>query len=487
MPIDAKSITWDAPDPKAITWDDEPAKAKPSSVGGVVADALRSRAKELANVGAGLVRGAGSIGATLMYPIDKLTDEIQGDRRQTLSTLVTGEKPLSRNEERRRDMTLALADLGADTDSFAFGAGKLGGEVAGTAGAGPVLGGGAKALGMARLGNALTTGGMSLGAPAATNALARVGDMGLRMAGGAATGGVSAGMVDPGNATAGSVIGGLLPPGVKVAGRAGAAVGDAVTAGANRLMQSAIKPTLAQLKSGDAAIAVKAMLERGISPNQAGVEKLRALITGLNDDISNAIGASTATVDKNTVLNALAGTRQKFGNQVSPTADLGAIQGVADDFARHPNLPGNDIPVQVAQRMKQGTYKVLDGKYGTLGSAETEAQKALARGLKEEISTAVPGVGALNAEESRLLTTLSVVERRALMEMNKNPGGLALLANNPASFIAFMADKSAAFKAIAARMMNASAPAANRTGQGLIGAANNPLLRTTGLQEEASP
>jgi hypothetical protein len=445
-----------------------PAAKKESSVGGAILGAVGDRAKELANVGAGLVRGAGSIGATLMYPVDKLNG--------------------TSNTERRRDMDAALSNLvGADTDSLAYGAGKLAGEVAGTVGVGPALGIGAGAVGMTRLGNALTSGGMSLGATGATNALARAGDMGIRAAGGAATGGASAGLVDPQQAQGGAVVGGLLPPGVNLAGRAGAAVGNAVSAGANRLMQSAIKPTLAQLKSGDAAVAVQAMLEHGINPSQAGVEKLRTLITRLNDEIANNIKASSATVDKGKVLNALAGTRQKFGNQVSPTADLNAIQGVADDFTRHPNLPGNDIPVQVAQQMKQGTYKVLDGKYGTLGSAETEAQKALARGLKEEISTAVPGVGALNAEESRLIRTLDVVERRALMELNKNPGGLALLASNPVSFLAFMADKSAAFKAITARMLNASAPAAGRTGQGLIGAANNPLLRGAAIQAEANP
>ena len=110
--------------------------------------------------------------------------------------------------------------------------------------------------------------------------------------------------------------------------------------------------------------------------------------------------------------------------------------------------------------MKQGTYNVLAGKYGQVGSAETEAQKGLARGLKDEIAAAVPGVGEMNAEESRLLATLSVTERRALMDANKNPMGLAMLAHNPLSWMAFMADKSAAFKSLAARAINSAAPAA---------------------------
>lgn len=112
------------------------------------------------------------------------------------------------------------------------------------------------------------------------------------------------------------------------------------------------------------------------------------------------------------------------------------------------------LPIQLAQQLKQGTYKVVDKKYGQLGNAETEAQKALARGLKEGIAEAAPEVSKLNARESDLINTLKVTERRALMDANKNPMGLSLLANNPASWAAFMADKSALFKSLVARTLN---------------------------------
>jgi len=88
-----------------------------------------------------------------------------------------------------------------------------------------------------------------------------------------------------------------------------------------------------------------------------------------------------------------------------------------------------------------------------VGSAETEAQKSIARGLKDEIADAVPEVAPLNARESDLLNALKVSERRALIEINKNPMGLSLLASNPATWAAFMADRSAGFKAIVARML----------------------------------
>jgi hypothetical protein len=364
-------------------------------------------------------------------------------------------------------------------------AGELGGQVAATYPVGGLLGFGAKSIGLTRLGNALASGGMTTGAPVAQTLLARSADLGLRSLGGAVTGGASAALVDSEAAVTGAVLGGLLPGATLLAGSAGSRLADLGKAGARKMMQSAVKPTLQQLKTGEADTAIQALLDLGINPTARGVEKLRALIDDLNAQVDSRIAGSTATVPKQDVLNALAQVRGKFGNQVSPTADLSAIQRVADDFAAHPAIVP-DIPVQVAQDLKQGTYSVLRGKYGQMGSAETEAQKALARGLKEGVGRAVPEVVPLNAQEARLIKALSVVERRALMDLNKNPMGLAALAGNPAGFVAFMADRSAAFKSIAARLVNAASKT-NPSGP-LIGAANNPLLRNAALiSAESNP
>jgi len=452
------------------------AAAGPLGIG--VALASPGGRQEAANLLAGAVRGAGSIGATLMAPIDMGSDAVN-------AAMGGPARSVSSNQQRRADMTQTLADLGADPGSTAFGVGKLGGEVAGTAGAGGVLANGlARVPGVASaapgLINALRSGGMTTGAPAATTLGGHAVDLGVRMAGGGVAGAASGGLVDPNIAATSGAVGLVLPPLLKGAGALGGVAADAAQAGARRLMQSALKPTIAQLRNGDAATAVQTLLDYGINPTEKGVSKLKDLISGLNDQVTNAIGSSTATVSKQNVVNALAGTRQKFGSQVSPTSDLNAIGGVEGDFLNHPLVPGQDIPVQLAQQMKQGTYKVLAGKYGQMGSAETEAQKALARGLKDEIASAVPAVGPLNAEESRLLSTLSVAERRALMDANKNPMGLAALAHNPLSWAAFMADKSAGFKALAARMLNTASGAAVSPGaQNLLRSTSGPLLRSS--------
>jgi hypothetical protein len=75
------------------------------------------------NLLGGLVRGAGSIGATLMAPIDIGKDALAG---KGLS--------LESNRQRRKDMDAGLESLGAQPDSLIYQGGKLTGEIAGTAG-----------------------------------------------------------------------------------------------------------------------------------------------------------------------------------------------------------------------------------------------------------------------------------------------------------------------------------------------------------------
>lgn len=164
----------------------------------------------LGNLAAGAVHGAGSIGATLLSPVDAALDFFNrggfGDKvsEKTLSGLVTDKKPLTRNEQRRADMDAALQTMGADPESLLYKGGKIGAEIAGTAGAGGVLAKGASLIpGVAKaapaLIEALRTGGMASGPMAA------------RVAGGAATGAASAGLVNPEEAGTGAKIGVALP------------------------------------------------------------------------------------------------------------------------------------------------------------------------------------------------------------------------------------------------------------------------------------
>jgi hypothetical protein len=166
------------------------------------------------NLAAGALRGAGSIGATLMRPFDTATE----------------------NQQRRQSMDDALQSMGAEPDSWMYKGGKLGGEIAGTAGAGGVLAQGitrlapaaASAPRIAQVLEALKSGGFTLGGKASATLGGKAADVGIRALGGAASGGAQAGMIDPNEAGFGALIGGSLPVGVQAAGKVAGGVGNVV-------------------------------------------------------------------------------------------------------------------------------------------------------------------------------------------------------------------------------------------------------------------
>ncbi len=164
------------------------------------------------DIGLGALQGAGNIGATLMQPIDYAMDR-------------TGQQ----NAERRRSLTEGLKNLGAETESIPFKAGEFGSEMAGTWAAGGAL---SKAGKVARyapeLAKAIETGGM-----AKTALLPRV-------AGGAISGAVQAGMVNPEDATTGAVLGGALPlVGKAISGVSKLATGGNITPEVRSLAEKA--------------------------------------------------------------------------------------------------------------------------------------------------------------------------------------------------------------------------------------------------------
>lgn len=474
-----------------------------------------------------------------------------------------------------------------EANPMTAGGGELAGEIVSTLPVGGALAKGVSLIpGVAQkaapLIQALRTGGMSTGQAAPQTLLEGAKQLGTRVVGGAATGGAAAAAINPEDAALGAGIGAAIP----VVGRGVSAVAGIVSP--ERLMQSALKPTLAQQKSGEAKAAIDTLLKYGINATQGGADKLKSMVQGVDQEISNLIAGADKQVALKDVLSSLGDVRGKFSSQVNPEADLSAIKRVGDEFSNiqlfsgfgkekelaqnaldkaisekqtalqaagklqtfaaqqksladgatfrlaknqpenqlyyntgglgrdvtspsslpvpgFPRFPGRytnnmqrvpeglqgadeamaiytakkaeeeaaakalaelvekgpTMSVQDAQRLKQGTYKVLEKKYGQLGSAETEAQKALARGLKEQIAEAVPEVGPLNAKQSELIKALKVTGRRAMMDDNRNPVGIAGLSTNPSQLAAMLADRSALLKSLAARGVNAMRPEEN--------------------------
>lgn len=200
-------IQWDDERQKqsGIKWDD----AKPESGTGI--------AQQAGNLISGLVRGAGSIGATLISPYDIAKDALSG---KGLS--------LESNRQRRADMDAALQSLGADPESLLYQGGKLAGEIAGTAGAPGVVAKVAQTAGAApKVVNAISSGGFNLGSAPAVGAKEAAINAALRTGGGAVAGASAAGLVNPDDTATGAVIGGAMPGAVKLAGETGKAIRSA--------------------------------------------------------------------------------------------------------------------------------------------------------------------------------------------------------------------------------------------------------------------
>jgi hypothetical protein len=222
---------------------------------------------------AGAVRGAGSIGATILGATVDPAARAFGIQNDFIG-----------RQDRREAMTQGLQTMGADPESTSFAIGKTGAEIAGTLPIGGFLGKGVAAVAprAAPLATALQTGGFSTGAMTAAQraaaglapatAFQSAGNLATRAGGGAVTGAVSSAAVNPEDATSGALIGAVLPT-------VGAAL---VKQGAkfSGWLYDAMKSKLGEVKAGEiarrvaggdlAAIrATNAAAQQGLSSGQA--------------------------------------------------------------------------------------------------------------------------------------------------------------------------------------------------------------------------
>lgn len=227
-------------------------------------------AQNLGNLVAGLVRGAGSIGATILAPGDVAKDA------------AAGKSLLTSNRQRRADMDGGLQAMGAQPDSLLYQTGKLGGEIAGTAGTGGLLAKGVTAVAprlaaaAPKLTEAIASSGFRTGAPAATSLAEKGADLGIRTIGGGIAGGAAAGLVNPEDAATGAVVGTALPGALKTVGATGAAIGKGVNA-VGRKIGGEVSPEVIQLAKRAKELGIDIPADRLVNS-----KLLNAVASGLN-------------------------------------------------------------------------------------------------------------------------------------------------------------------------------------------------------------
>lgn len=249
---------------------------------------------------------------------------------------------------------------------------------------------------------------------------------------------------------------------------AGGLLGKGLAAGGTRLMQSAVKPPLKMAK--DVPRIVQTLLKEGINVSPRGVENLDRLLSAKNAEIAEAVANAPGLIPKERVAARALPVAQRLARQVNPNADLEAVGSTVQEFLQHPTT-GVSLTVPEAQAMKVGTYAQIGKNYGKLSSATVETQKALARGLKDEIVAEAPQVAGLNAAESDLILAREAVGRRVALSGNRDPVGFAWVTSHPMTFLAALMDRAPAVKSMLARGMYNSAGAAAKVSPQLIRAA----------------
>lgn len=378
----------------------------------------RRSASPLRDLLAGGVRGAASIGTTILKPTDYIED--------WLNNRPAGET----NKERAKAIEQFMREH-ADPQSLAFGVGKLGAEIAGTAGAGGVLGAGAKALGASGpIVNALSSAGFTTGRQAAPGIAGFAADMGLRAAAGGVNGAVTAGMIDPSSAGTGAAIGAALPVGVRVAGSIGGAIGkafrsakgeggDALSAALNadtlarrRLIAEQLRqaetlvpgssPTVAQvLQTPEASI-----LQRVVYDSPGGGALREKIVQQANARL--AALERVAPTNVNGFQSAQADTGRTIG-AYARGAEKAATGKVTEMFDEVRNAPGIQMQLPVDEMRAAAEPYVGAGSFGgggkvkealkkaeEIGQIDLSAVKAASAGRDETLLSAVKRAGGIN-------------------------------------------------------------------------------------------
>lgn len=329
----------------------------------------------------GAVRGAGSIGATILAPFDMAVDYIKGDRGKNLSSLITGKELPTRNQERRTQMDAGLQSMGVNTDSTQFKTNKLLGEIAGTAGAGSLMAKGAQAVGAGpAIVTGLRTGGLDVAGRTGLTGLA------ARGATGAASGAATAGLVNPEDAGTGAMIGGVIPVAAKMGGSAFQAAGGALRGGpvspevaglADRAQKLGIQVPADRIANSKPLNAVAASLDYVPFSGRAATNE--KMVKQFNTAVSRTFGQETDNVTMG-----LRKAGDKLGGEfdrVLKSNTVAVDKQLFDDLAEHANQASKELGSDGARIIQNQIDEIIaKGQSGQMdGQAAYNIKKTLDR------------------------------------------------------------------------------------------------------------
>ena len=219
---------------------------------------------------------------------------------------------------------------------------------------------------LAPIGNAISSAGFTTGVKAAPGAAGLASNMLTRAAGGAVTGGASAGLVDPNSAAMGAGIGAALPPVIAGLGKLG---GGAANAWREMRMSGNEAGAQALVKAlGAASPAEQAMI----------VEQLRSaptLVPGAPPTVGQALRTPKASTLEQIVSDTPGGEGLKSTYLSQNAARLNALEGVAPTVATGVKDAQQDLGAAISNRVipeEKAISKLVSKQYASVDSAKKE-------------------------------------------------------------------------------------------------------------------
>lgn len=276
------------------------------------------------------------------------------------------------------------------------------------------------------------TGGASIPAAMMAAGLGGAGGAGLGMIGGAAAGSPHVPTTPTG------VLGEMAAQGAMQAGGEGAGqvAGRLLKAGASRLYQSVLKPTLAARREFPNLVATG--LEHGIPVSSHGAEQAGELV-GQSKAAADQLVADAAarpgaaTVDPRQAVGGITEAVKQVKDLPVARPQMKAIGDYGRQYlAEHPR----QLSLTEAQKAVRATDRFYDPAYRATmdrGNAITSGQTAAAVGINDAtrgiLRRSVPGLQEQNAVTSGLHGLQSAVERRAGEQGNRSAVGMQHLIN----------------------------------------------------------
>lgn len=194
----------------------------------------------------------------------------------------------------------------------------------------------------------------------------------------------------------------------------------------------------------------KTLLDNGINVTDDGLAKLESILKKSNDEIRAMVNASPGRIAKDDVLQRVdQHAMEVMKSSANPEKALRKAADAETEFLDHPYYKGDTISVPDAQRMKVGSYREIGNAYKA--PEKQQALKALARGLKEEVEGAVPGISERNQKVAELMAARDAVSRRIGVEANADPLGILWASHSPELFVAGVLHKQPLVRSLIAR------------------------------------